>query len=279
METEKQLSGYFGLYKRKEISKKDLEGEIFRYLINKPGRYNLFEDDEESWGDFISWVYPRISIAIDKYKETGSSFDSYLTGLLHGTAREYRAREADHKLTEYVCWQARAEEMKLFESEPEYKDHIYENPVIKFLNPRQLLFLLLKSYYYATEEMLDYVAKVNVIKKSDIQQMIDKLRAMRSHRENAIRGLQDRIHLQHYRCLAYQKRMNHSQRGSDYYFLMESRFKRAVSRHHSMKKRLSSMRKAASNRMIAQVLGIPVGTVDSGLSAIKSRLSDLKDLC
>ena len=279
MDTEKQLSNIFKMYKNKEIDKKDLEGEIFRYLIRKPGRYNLFEDDEESWGDFISWVYPRISTAIDKYKETGSSFDSYLTGLLHGTAKEYRAREADHKLTEYVCWQARAEEMKLFESEPEYKEPLYDNPIVKELNPRQLLFLLLKAYYCATDDMVAHVAKANRVDKDCVRQMIDELRNMRSHRENAIRGLQDRIHLQHYRCLAYQKRMNYSQKGTDYFYVMEGRFRRALIRLNSMKKRLNSMRKAASNRMIAQVLGIPVGTVDSGLSAIKNRLSDLKIIC
>jgi DNA-directed RNA polymerase specialized sigma24 family protein len=38
-----------------------------------------------------------------------------------------------------------------------------------------------------------------------------------------------------------------------------------------MKKRLGKMRTAASNRMIAEVLGVPLGTVDSSLYAIKNR--------
>jgi hypothetical protein len=53
---------------------------------------------------------------------------------------------------------------------------------------------------------------------------------------------------------------------------MKDRFERARKRFYKMKKRLGGMRMSASNRMIADVLGIPRGTVDSSLSVIKNRM-------
>jgi DNA-directed RNA polymerase specialized sigma24 family protein len=40
-----------------------------------------------------------------------------------------------------------------------------------------------------------------------------------------------------------------------------------------MRKRLGGMRMSASNRMIAEILGIPRGTVDSSLFAFINRLT------
>jgi len=63
------------------------------------------------------------------------------------------------------------------------------------------------------------------------------------------------------------------QPGTDYYEKLKCRFERAKKRFYSMRKRLGGMRVAASNRMIAEVMGIPRGTVDSGLFAIRNRLA------
>ena len=271
---EKPLSEYFCLFKKGTIDRKELEGKIYHYLLSNPGRYNIFQNNFDRWSDFLSWLYSRLSRAVDIYRETGSSFDAYITGLLHGAAREYRSREADHKYTEYVCWQARAEEMKLFESEPEYNKPVKTKTFPDDLNPKQLLFLLLKTYYGATDEMVAYVAKINGLQKEDIRKMIDKIRAKRMDKELEFRELQERLHLQYHRCLSYQKRMIHAQPGTDYYFLLGERLKRAKKRFTSMKKRLGKIRKTASNRLIAEVLGVPLGTVDSGIFSLKNRLLD-----
>jgi hypothetical protein len=57
---------------------------------------------------------------------------------------------------------------------------------------------------------------------------------------------------------------------------MKNRFERARKRFYTMRKRLEGMRLSASNRMIAEVLGIPRGTVDSSLFAIKNRRSKMQ---
>jgi hypothetical protein len=103
--------------------------------------------------------------------------------------------------------------------------------------------------------------------------MIDELRKRRSEKEAEIMDLRERIHCQHYRCLAYEKRMLNTQPGTEHREKMRMRLERAKKRYKTMRKRLCGMRMSASNRMITEILGIPRGTVDSSLFTIKNRLA------
>jgi DNA-binding MarR family transcriptional regulator len=233
----------------------------------------MFNGNSERWNEFLSWLYPRLSRAIDLYRNLGSSFDAYITGLVNSAAREYRCRESDHNVTEYVCWRAKAEETTLYENEPEYLEERKSISIPDDLNPKQILFLLLKAYFFVSDEFVEQVAKAIKMDVSEIHGLIDELRKRRSEKEAEIMDLRERIHCQHYRCLAYEKRMNNAQPGTELYEKMKNRLERARKRYKTMKKRLGGKRMSASNRMIAEILGIPRGTVDSSLFAIKNRFA------
>ena len=285
MNCEKPLSYLYELYRAGELSRKELEGRIFQYLLSNYERYRFFRGSREMWNEFLSWLYPRISRAIEIYRDVGSSMDAYINTLVFGSLKEYRYREASHYFTEHVCWKARAEEMTLHESEPEYTDDPGEictsfclKPCFK---PKQVLFLLLKSYFFVTDELVEMVAKSVGMEAKGIMGMIDELRMRRSEKEAGILNLRERLQCQYYRCLTYQNRMKNiidgTGQGTEQYKELEERFERARNRFYRMKKRLNGMRKGASNRMIAEVMGIPKGTVDSGLHAIKQQL-ELSDV-
>ena len=269
----KFLSELHEKYVMRKLPRKDFEGKIFLYLQQNQERFRIFSGNSDRWDEFLSWLYPRLARSIDLYKDMGSSFDAYITSLVHGAAKEYRSRETDHYMTEYVCWKARAEEMSVFECEPEYLKDTKGFSLPKDINKRQILFLLLKSYFFVSDEFAEKVAKTIGMDVEIIHGMIGELRKRRAAREAAILDLRERLHCQHYRCLTYQKRLTGVQPGTDYYEKLRSRFERARKRFYAMKKRLGGMRMGASNRMIAEVIGIPRGTVDSGLFAIKNRLA------
>ena len=272
MKSEKYLSDLYGMYINRDLSRKEFEGMIFRYLLENFERFRLFNGNRDTWNDFISSLYPRIARAVDLYRDLGSSFDAYIASLLYGAAREYRCRESDRSMTEYVCWQARAEEMAVSESEPEYIETRKRVSLPDDISPKQILFLLLKSYFFVSDEFVKRVAQTIHINVDLVQEIIDELRRRRADKEAEILALRERLHCQHYRCIAYQKRMMSTLRGTDYHERMKDRYERARKRFYKMRKRLGGMRMSASNRMIADVLGIPRGTVDSSLSAIKNRL-------
>jgi hypothetical protein len=277
MECDRPLSDFHQLYIAGALPKKKLEGILFQHLLNNLEQFRLFEGDIDLWNDFLSWLYPRLARAIDLYKDLGSSFDAYITSLVNSAAKEYRCRENDHKITEHVCWCAKAEEMELFESEPEYTESKTDISIPGFINPKQILFLLLKSYFFVSDEFVEQVAGAIGMNIDSVKGMINELRKRRSKKEEEIRGLKERLYCQHYRCLAYQKRMLNALEGTEYHQKMKLRHERARKRYRSMKKRLEGMRMSASNRMIADVVGIPRGTVDSSLFAIKNRFNhDLK---
>jgi len=273
MDCDTPLSNLYQLYIEGDLPKKIFEGRIFQHLLNNSDRFRMFNGNSERWSDFLSWLYPRFARAIDLYRNLGSSFDAYITGLVNSAAREYRCRESDHTVTEYVCWRAKAEETMLFENEPEYLEERKKKSIPDDLNPKQILFLLLKSYFFVSNEFVEQVAKAIKMDVSEIQGLIDELRKRRSEKDADIMDLKERIHCQHYRCLAYEKLMINAQSGTEYHEKMKKRLERAKKRYKAMRKRLNGMRLSASNRMIAEILGIPRGTVDSSLFAIKNRLS------
>jgi hypothetical protein len=279
MRSEKYLSDLYAMYINSKLSRKNLEGMIFRYLLQNYERFRLFKGNRDIWNDFLVSLYPRIVRAIDLYRDMGSSFDAYIASLVHGAAREYRCRESDRSMTEYICWKARAEDMAVAESEPEYAEKRRRVYIPDDINPRQILFLLLKSYFFVSDEFVKRVAQTINMNVVVVQGIIDELRQLRSGKDAEIMALRERLHCQHYRCIAYQKRMNCTQKGTDYHEKLKDRYERARKRFYTMKKRLGGMRMSASNRQIAEVLGIPRGTVDSSLSAIKNRyaISDEED--
>jgi DNA-directed RNA polymerase specialized sigma24 family protein len=269
----KPLTDLYRLYHTGGLPKDRLEGLIFQHLLGSFEQFRIFSGNRDRWDDFISWLYPRLARAVDLYREQGSSFDAYITRMVNSAAKEYRCREADHNVTEYVCWRAKAEENLLLDSEPEYLDGNKNASIPDDINPRQILFLLLKSYFFVSEDFVKRVSLAIGMNAGMVQNVIDELRQLRSKKEADFMNFRERIHCQHYRCLAYQKRMQNAQPGTEYHERMMYRFQRAQKRFLSMKKRLRGMRMSASNRMIADVLGIPRGTVDSSLFAIKNRLA------
>ena len=273
MKSQRPLTDLYNSYVSGNLPKKELEGRIFEYLLNNYDKYRVFSGDTDRWNEFISWLFPRVRRAIDSYRDMGSTFEAYINCLVHRTSMEYRNRETDHRITEYVFWQARAEEMNVCETEIEYMEAPKKFFVPEGINPRQILLLLLKSYYFVSEEYVMKVAQAIGVQAKVIQNMIEKIKNMRADREAEILELRERIYCQHYRCLAYQKRMNVSQQGTVYYERMKDRFERATKRFFTMKKRLGGMRLDASNRMIAEVIGISKGTVDSALFALRNQLS------
>jgi hypothetical protein len=296
------LSDLRSEYLSGRMERKTLEGLIFQYLLNNFDWHRLFNGEKERWVDFLGWFYPRLSRAVDCYKERQANFDTYISTIVQWSSKEYKIREAEHKATEYVFWKARAEELQACCHEPEYPEEIsldipVENTGLRFLSreealgkkpspeetaiktciaqakisPKQILFLVLKSYYFMTDDYLNRIAEIARIEKKELQNLIDKLHEMRSKREAHIRDLQERIYSQYYRCLAFEKRLSSTYEGTAKHVKLTHCLDNARKRFQSMKERLSLVRVDATNQQIATLLNIPKGTVDSALHNIREK--------
>jgi len=264
-----------------KMDRKILEGLLFQYLLDNYERYRLFNGNRDKWVDFIGWLYPRLSRAIDLYRETGSTFDTYISSIVKWSSKEYKIREADHATTELACWKARAEEMELRSPEPGYPGTDDNEPwthdgtgiifPLRNMTQKQILLLLLKSYYFITPEFLKKASETIGMDEKEIQSMIDKIHELRTKKEERIHMCQERIYSQYYRCLAFQKRLSTALPGTAKYEKLKNYTDRARRKYVTMKQRLGKMHIDATNQQIALVLNVPKGTVDSMLHGIREK--------
>jgi DNA-directed RNA polymerase specialized sigma24 family protein len=271
MQEQLPLNELFKKYTAGLLTKKEFEGRIFQHILDNYHLFRLQTWTREDCGDFLSWLYPRLSRAIDLYRDLGASFDAYIGSMVRWTAREYRSRQADHRATEYACWLAKAEDMMVHSPEPEYPS---AKPAPAFTNRRQILILLLKSYHFVSDDFLARVAAAIKMELEEVRRMVEELRDRRHKREEEIEGLRQRIHCQYYRCICFERRLGALREGSVLHGKMAERLVRAKTRLGGMKRRLGHLRFDATNRQIAEVLNIPKGTVDSNLYALKAKWRD-----
>ncbi|MDR1248177.1 MAG: hypothetical protein LBK63_02630 [Treponema sp.] len=255
------------------ISRKELEGQIFKFIMDNSQEFRPYRWDSEEYMDFVCAFYPRISRAIDNYRDKGTSFDAYIGSLVRWGIKETRTRETDRHIMEYACWEAKAlDEAAVHEEEEMYLEP--EPAFDKVSNPRQVLVLLLKSYRYMSPDFLERISPALNIEKEKLGELIDELREIRLHREENISALQERIYTQFYRCMVVEKKLRNAAPNSERHEKLRVRLSRGRKRLQSMRNRLAGMKTGASNRQVAQVLASAKGTIDAHLFTVKEKLAD-----
>ncbi|MDR0710127.1 MAG: hypothetical protein LBF77_08685 [Spirochaetaceae bacterium] len=273
------LDSYLARFYEGEIGKKELEGFIFGYILKNHRNFYLNDWEEDDCVDFLCWLYPRFSRAIDNYRYEGASFTAYMSTLVRLSAREFRLLEREHRLIERTYWNAAAEDMFVRNPEPDYlSESVPKIPFRSVPNPRQALILLLKSYCFVSDDFIARAAPAIGIKKEKLMRLVEDLRNARFEQDLEIRSLRDRIYGQYFRCKTFEHRRNASAEGTPRYYVMQKRLERAEKRLKGMKKALKAIKSGASNRQVARILGVPKGTIDSNIHAVKYRLEeDLND--
>jgi predicted transcriptional regulator with HTH domain len=293
MHEQNKLQNMYDGYKAGSLTRHDFEGRLFQHLLANAVQYRIFPKDESRWNEFVSCFYPRLSRAIDLYRDIGASFDQYISGLIYNGAKEYRGRETARSITEYSCWQARSRELAACESSPEYgassDSEAGERPALypaagrerRSISPRinrkHILLLLLKSYYFVSDEFTAQVARAIGMDPRKVKAMITELKRRRDKKEHEIHIIRDRLFSQYYRYLSMQERLNAAVPGSVQHEKMSACLERARKRLWVIKGRFRKMRRDAPNRLISEVTGIPKGTVDSGLFHIKRQFAEKMD--
>jgi hypothetical protein len=263
-------------YTAGELGKKDFEGYIFQFIIDNPQRFHLEDWDQETCTDYLCWFYPRLSKAIETYRDIGSSFGAYINTIVQLSSKEYHFSEIRHSIIEYACWEAWAHDA--YEAEPDYlvKDAGVKVKRKKFATICQIKILLLKSYAFVSNEFIEQVASSINIEAAQLQEWISEIKAIRFKHDEKIHYLKEHIHNQFYRCLFFERQLKTLSPSCLRYEIVKKRLERGKMRLAAMKKRLAGFSINASNRLVAEVLGLPKGTVDSNLQAIKRKWKKLK---
>jgi hypothetical protein len=266
------LQDAYNKYCKGMIEKKELESIIFAFVVKNPHRFYLNRWNQDEFFDFLCWVYPRIGKSIERYKDNGATFDAYINSVIRLSFKEFCFRNRDSMAIEKSWWNDYAKDFYAAEDEPDYFSYSINDPItIPSESQRQILFLLLKCYFFISDDFIEKAAPMLNMEKEDLLILVNALHQIRNHQEEEFRLLRERINSQYYRCICFESRMKASTEGSSHYERMKRYLEKGRARLRSMRLHLSNMRMNASNNELANLLGIPKGTVDSSLYALKGK--------
>ena len=263
-------------YQRTHEGLRDLVGELAPRVYQFPRRKMGW--DEDACGEFYVFIHPRLIRLLDRFRDQGKPFESYLcavlTWQLRNFARERKKSErawnvslrlqTDEEVTEQPCTQW-----------PGASDAI-ARLIRSDADRRNFLFLVLKCSCTIDIEDAASLAGIARIDEKRLLDLVSVLREMRNRRQ---------ARLETFRC-----RRN---KAFSQVRLLEVEMKAEVDpvRNETLHKSLSKARRrmglamkrmarvglAPTNREIASVLGVPKGTVDSGLYWLKKKLASVYD--
>jgi hypothetical protein len=200
------------------------------------------------------------------------------------SSREYRVRKTTKNFIEYSAWGAQINDLYAHEESPSYfsekKDDVFPELIAiqgKRKDTRRILALVLKCYYYVSDDLLDKIASKIKIDKDELGKMIESMKKIRQKKDDAIYLMKERIYGQYYRCIVYEKRLSLVQENTGAYNKMKLRLEKARLRLEKMRKRLSKIRTDATNRQVAEIIGVKKGTVDASLYKLKEKLDGMAD--
>jgi len=281
---QKTLNELYSAYINGETERGDFEGLIYHYLVHNQEKTCICHWKHDEYEDFISWFYPRMKTAIDSYEEKGSSFEAYMARYLLISSKEYHVRTTTNNVIEYSAWSARVPEMYAREDSPVYIHKEAKEAIKKLVidkkgrkNTRRILALILKCYYYVSEDFAEKVAPMIGIESKELLDMIYKMREIRQKKDDKVYYMNEKIYRQFYRCIIYDKRLSFLKENTATYNKMKLRTQKARLRLEKMRKRREKMRTEASNSEIAEILNITKGTVDASLSRLKTKWKDMAE--
>jgi len=270
------LNNQYDLFSAGLLKKKDFEVLVFNTIRKEFNNSGFHGMDRDTYDDYISWLYPRLHKAIDKYRETGSSFEAYIGTIVRLTLKEYHSRQARNYVSESVAWEIAFPDMYVYENGPVYDCAVTDKSAEKSdeidtaQNPRQLLTLVLKCCHFVSEDFLERISARLGMEPEELNNLINQMKEYRLERIKNIDELQGKINSLFCRCLMYEKKLP--------YMLNETvaqqtreRLKRGRARLAKMREKISHMYPEPSNSQIAQLLGVTKGTVDTSLFNLKKR--------
>ena len=267
------------------MSKRELEEAIFQFIFKNLGRYGLWYRNKDDCMDFVCSTYPLISASIDRYRDTGSSFDAYIAAQL----RYARRREADRKRNteafEEVYGNDGAREFEVREKQaayraeaaaagPDKEEEKREAEAKKVLGKRQAIFALLKAYYFAGDDLVRKVAAHAEVSEEYLHGRIQALKEVRESKEWRHREALRHAHGHYYRCLAYERKMRDIDSSGSAYRKLAGKLERGRVLVEKARKRLARIRTGATSREIAEVLGTSKGSVDSALFVLRRKTEE-----
>jgi RNA polymerase sigma factor (sigma-70 family) len=241
--------------------------------------------DEDACGDFFLFFWPRLHRMLAKFQDQGRPFEAYLAAGMNWQIRNF-ARErrlADRKWNASLRLERQSRPgMERREGGEQEAPAAVPAPLLASLaaavrtpsDRRNFLFLLLKRPDLAGEGCMPALARLAGIEPGRFAAVAAELSRRRAPRMARLEGFAERRNraFSEGRLLEGELRAEPEvERRRE----LEAQLSRANRRMREAALRMSRVATAPTNREIAETLGVPKGTVDSGTFLFRKKLGAL----
>jgi hypothetical protein len=278
---------------------RDIARKVYDYPRRKCGW------DEESSSQFFERVFPKVGKMIERFRDVGRPFESYLASMLmfqvRSFAKERRRGELEWELSaDPGLWDdgctARAEQGDGAPPEEEgVAEQIPDRPgsaaeAWESLDPRmrellrigadgvihskmaqrRFIVLILKSAHLLSDGDVAAIARIAATAEEELHRSVQTLRSRHEEKARRVELFTERRNRAFYGLRVVETRLAREaepERRRD----LELRRKRLLQTVRGCQRTIARIRVAPSHRQIAESLGMPKATVDSTIHRLKAR--------
>jgi DNA-directed RNA polymerase specialized sigma24 family protein len=233
--------------------------------------------DEDACGEFYLFVHARLIRLIDRFHDQGKPFESYLCAVLNWQLRNF----ARQRMSSDRAWNVGLRLGMENDLEPEPAATLCIRPglVSMLQSPsdrRNFLFLVLKCMRGLDNANVPMMASLAGVSAESLLDLMSSLRLAREPREHRLWRFRERRNRAFGQIRLLETELKAVCEGQRMETLRRS-LARAKRRMSIAMEKMSKIGLAPTNREIAAALGVPKGTVDSGLYWLKRKLSSVYD--
>ncbi len=251
-----------------------LSPRIYQYPRQKLGW------DEDSCGDFYLFFQPRLVRLLSKFRDQGKPFENYLCSVLSWQLKNFARERRKSERGWSVSLRLRIVDDEVREAEafagPDPADPRLPQVLREESDRRNFLLLCLKCVRVLSEERIAGLSSLTGIPVETLFALVSALRARIGKKEQRLACFRERRNRAFALCRLLETELSEETDPVRREALRE-RLSKAHRRMRTAMQRMARVMLNPTNREIAEVMGMPKGTVDSGLFWLKRKLASVYD--
>jgi len=261
---------------------------LAEYLYTHLGRFRLEYMDEDTRGDFLVSLYPRLGKIIEQFDPQRASFSTYIRSVIRLSWRTFSRDRYGSEARQKVYCAEEATRLLSIEAEQDRPGGwsciaCDDEPVYMLdralqggknlsrkkqeLRARRLYLLACKSGLMLDDRTLDRIAERTGFDREFLREKLEQIGASGGTRKEKLQKCIEKrngYYIRSQRCL-YE--MKYLEKDSSRYGALEKEYRYCVRRWTDMRDRTRRKISTPSNRFLAEILGISRGTIDATLAS------------
>jgi RNA polymerase sigma factor (sigma-70 family) len=265
-------------YQRTREGLRDIVNELAPRVYQFP-RHRMGWD-EDACGDFYVFVHPRLIRLLDRFQDQGKPFESYLWAVLNWQLRNFARERRRSERVWSVSLALDPGDAVTVEEPASCLEFSGTAPIAQCIRSdadrRNFLILVLKCSRLLDDDSAAALAPIAGISARELLTLAAHLKALRASRDARLETFRCRRN----KSFAQARQLEAELRGevdAERGAVLQAAREGLCRRMEAAMRRMARVSVSPTNREIASLLGIPKGTVDSGLYWLKRKLASVYD--